>query len=90
MANSNPNRAWLVCALLACGTASAAPVARMAQSEPRSVGGLARQVAALATPQGITARFREREPRLVLRSGDVRFDGRAKLEVKVLRPAKRR
>ena len=71
-------------------TASAAPVARVAQSEPRSVRDLARQVAALATPQGITARFREREPRLVLRSGDVRFDGRAKLEVKVLRPAKRR
>ena len=30
-------------------TASAAPLARMAQSEPRSVRGLARQVAALAT-----------------------------------------
>ena len=71
-------------------TASAAPVARVAQSEPRSVRGLARQVAALATPQGIMARFRGREPRLVLRSGDVRFDGRVKLDLKVLRPAKRR
>lgn len=67
-----------------------APVARVARSEPRSVRGLARQVAALASPQGITAHFRGREPSLVLRSDEVRFDGRAKLSVRVLRPAQRR
>lgn len=69
---------------LAAGTSS--PVARVAQPETSSVGELARELAALATPQGITARFRGREPRLVLRSGEVRFDGRARLDVRVLRP----
>jgi hypothetical protein len=62
-----------------------APVARVAQSEAGSVRDLARQLAALATPQGIKARFRGREPRLVLRSGEVRFDGRATLDVRVLK-----
>ena len=37
-------------------------------------------------PLGITARFRRRqEPRVVLRSDDVRFDGRVKLRLRVLR-----
>jgi hypothetical protein len=63
-----------------------APVAQAAQSEAGSVHDLARELATLGTPQGITARFRGRRPRLVLRSGGVRFDGRAKLDVRVLRP----
>jgi hypothetical protein len=67
-----------------------APPARSAQREPGNVRELARQVAALASAQGITARFRGREPRLVLRSDQVRFDGRAKLSVRILRSAKRR
>ena len=62
---------------------------RTAQSEPGSVRELARQLAALATPQGITARFHGRPPRLVLRSDQVRFDGRAKLGVRVLKPKRR-
>jgi hypothetical protein len=74
------------------GGAAAAPVARVARAEPGSVRELARRVAGLASPQGITARFRGRKPRLVLRSDEVRFDGRAKLTVRVLaaKPAKRR
>jgi hypothetical protein len=50
---------------------------------------LARELAALSTPQGITARFHGRPPRLVLRSDEVRFDGRAKLRVRVLKPKRR-
>ena len=60
--------------------------ARAAQAGPRSVRALARRVAALERPLGITARFRRRqEPRVVLRSEDVRFDGRVKLRLRVLR-----
>jgi hypothetical protein len=62
---------------------------RTAQSEPGSVRELALELAALATPQGITAHFRGRPPRLVLRSDEVRFDGRAKLRVRVLKPKRR-
>jgi hypothetical protein len=64
--------------------------AQAARSEPESVRELARQVTALASPQGITARFRGRKARVVLRSDRVRFAGRAKVSVRVLRPAGRR
>jgi hypothetical protein len=64
--------------------------AQAARSEPESVRELTRQVAALASPQGITARFRGRKARVLLRSDRVRFDGRAKASVRVLRPAGRR
>ena len=64
--------------------------AQAARSEPESVRELARQVTALASPQGITARFRGRKARVVLRSDRVRFDGRAKASVRVLRFAGRR
>ena len=60
--------------------------ASSAQSGPRTVRRLARRVAALRRPLGITARFRRREePRVVLRSDDVRFDGRVKLRLRVVR-----
>ena len=64
--------------------------ARAAQREPRSVRELARQVAALRQPLGITARLKGREPRIVLRSDEIRFDGRVRLDVRVLRRAGRR
>jgi hypothetical protein len=60
--------------------------ASSAQSGARTVRRLARRVAALRRPLGITARFRRREePRVVLRSDDVRFDGRVKLRLRVVR-----
>jgi hypothetical protein len=70
--------------------ARTAPDAQAARAEPDSVRGLARQVAALAGAQGITARFKGRKPRVVLRSDRVRFDGRVKVSVRVLRRASRR
>jgi hypothetical protein len=70
--------------------ARSAPDAQLARAEPESVRELARQVAALGGAQGITARFKGRKPRVVLRSDRVRFDGRAKVSVRVLRPASRR
>jgi hypothetical protein len=66
--------------------AVANPTVRTAQSEPGSVRELARELAALAVPRGITARFRGRPARLVLRSDEVRYDGRAELGVRVLKP----
>jgi hypothetical protein len=62
---------------------------QVARREPESVRELARQVAALASPQGITARFKARKARVVLRSDRVRIDGRAKVSVRVLRRAGR-
>jgi hypothetical protein len=64
------------------------PGARPAQSGPRTVRTLARRVARLRRPLGIVARFRRRERRVVLRSSEVRFDGRVKLRLRV-RPARR-
>jgi hypothetical protein len=61
------------------------PAARAAQSGSRTVRGLARRVAALRRPLGIVARFKGHEERVVLRSDDVRFDGRVKLRLRVLR-----
>ena len=59
--------------------------AHAARAEPRSPKSLARAVAALHRPLGITAHFRHRDPRVVLRSTDVRFDGRAKVSLQVVR-----
>jgi hypothetical protein len=64
------------------GTRSRAE-ARSAQSGPRTVRRLARRVAALKRPLGIVARFRRRERQLVLRSNEIRFDGRVKLRLRV-------
>jgi hypothetical protein len=58
---------------------------RSAQSAPRSVRRLARRIAALDRPLGIEARFGRRDPRVVLRSDDVRFDGRVKVSLRVSR-----
>jgi hypothetical protein len=52
---------------------------------PRTVRRLARRVAALRRPLGIVARFGRRDPEVVLRSRDVRFDGRVKLRLQVPR-----
>jgi hypothetical protein len=59
--------------------------ARSAQTGPRTVRLLARRVAALRRPLGIVARFGRRDPRVVLRSRDVRFDGRVKVRLRVRR-----
>jgi hypothetical protein len=59
--------------------------ARASAREPRTPGQLARQVAALRNPLGIVASFRRREPQLVLRSDEIRFSGRAKVRLKVVR-----
>ena len=61
------------------------PSAHVAAAEPRSPKSLARAVAALQRPLGIVAHFRHRDPRVVLRSTDVRFDGRAKVSLQVVR-----
>jgi hypothetical protein len=53
--------------------------------EPRSVRQLAAAVAAIHRPLGIAARFRHREPRVVLRSDDVRYDGEVRLRLRVVR-----
>jgi hypothetical protein len=58
---------------------------RSAQSARRPVRRLARRVAALKRPLGIEARFGRRERRVVLRSNQVRFDGRVKLRLRVTR-----
>ena len=52
---------------------------------PRTVRRLARRVAALRRPLGIVARFGRRDPRVVLRSREVRFEGRVRLRLRVPR-----
>jgi hypothetical protein len=64
---------------------SGSTTAHAAAAEPRSPKSLARAVAALHRPLGIAAHFRHREPRVVLRSTDVRFDGRATVRLRVVR-----
>ncbi len=59
--------------------------ARSAQSAPRAVRRLARRIAALRRPLGIEARFGRRDREVVLRSDDVRFDGRVKVRLRVRR-----
>ena len=60
--------------------------ARSAQTGPRTVSRLARRLKRMRRPLGITARFRKRdEPKVVLRSNDVRFDGRVKVSLRVRR-----
>jgi hypothetical protein len=59
--------------------------ARASQSPPRAVRRLARRIAALRRPLGIVARFGRGERSVVLRSDEVRFDGRVKLRLRVRR-----
>jgi hypothetical protein len=54
-----------------------------ARAAPRTVRRLARRIARMRRPLGIVARFGRRERRVVLRSDDVRFDGRVKLRLRV-------
>jgi hypothetical protein len=61
------------------------PHARAARSAPRAVRRLARRVARMRRPLGIVARFGRGERRVVLRSDDVRFDGRVRLRLRVSR-----
>jgi hypothetical protein len=68
----------------AAARASRAP-ARAVQSAPSTVRRLARRIAGLRRPLGIVARFGRGEPSVVLRSDDVRFDGRVKLRLRVSR-----
>ena len=59
--------------------------AHAAAAEPRTPKALARAIAALHRPLGIAAHFRHRRLRVVLRSNDVRFDGRARVSLQVVR-----
>jgi hypothetical protein len=68
---------------LAAGGSGARAAA--AQRQPNTVRRLARRIAGLRRPLGIVARFGRRERRVVLRSDDVRFDGRVKLRLRVAR-----
>jgi hypothetical protein len=61
------------------------PAARAAQSGPRTVRRLARRIASMKRPLGIVARFKGGEKRVVLRSSDVRYDGRVKIRLRVRR-----
>jgi hypothetical protein len=54
-----------------------------AGSEPRTVRQLARRIHALRRVPGIYARFDRRPSRLVRRSGDVSYQGRVRLRVRV-------
>jgi hypothetical protein len=54
-------------------------------AEPRTVEQLARAVAQLRRPLGIEARWRRREPRLVLESDEILYEGRARLRLQVAR-----
>jgi hypothetical protein len=74
--------------LLELGNGLTGEGAQSAAAEPRTPKQLARAVAALHRPLGIAARFRHRQPRVVLRSDEVRFDGRAKVRMQV-GPARR-
>lgn len=50
---------------------------------PRTVRQLAKAVAAVHREVGIAARFKHREPRVVLQSDDTRYDGRVKVRLRV-------
>jgi hypothetical protein len=54
-------------------------------AKPRSVRQLAAAVAAVHRPLGIVARFRHREPRVVLKSAGVRYDGQVRVSLRVAR-----
>jgi hypothetical protein len=74
--------------LLELGVGLTGGGAHTAAAEPRTPKKLASAVAALHRPLGIAAHFRHREPRVVLPSDRVRFDGRATVRLQV-GPARR-
>ncbi|HYH60289.1 MAG TPA: hypothetical protein VD766_00335, partial [Solirubrobacterales bacterium] len=57
-------------------------------SEPRTTGELARRIAAVHQDEGISARIRRGDQRLVHRSDDVSFEGRLRVRL-VIRRARR-
>jgi hypothetical protein len=69
----------------AAGPAAHASGVRTAAAEPRTPKSLARALAAYHRPLGIVAHFRHRHARVVLRSSDVRFDGQARVSLRVVR-----
>ena len=58
-------------------------------SEPQTVRQLARRIHSLHRVPGIYARFDRRAARLVRRSGDVSYEGRVRLRVRVTPRARR-
>jgi hypothetical protein len=59
-------------------------------SGPLSIGQLIGEVQSLRRPLGITARFRKRGGSIVYRNNDVRFTGRARVALRVVRPHRHR
>jgi hypothetical protein len=57
--------------------------------EPHSIRDLATRVAALHRDLGIEARFHRGSRKLVYKSGDVSFEGRVKVSLRILRRAHR-
>jgi hypothetical protein len=57
-------------------------------SEPRSARQLARRIALFRRAVGIRARFRHHRPQLVHRSGQVSYEGRVRLRLRVTRRAR--
>jgi hypothetical protein len=55
------------------------------RKEPRTARQLAAAVAGIHRPIGIAATFKHREERVVLKSDDVRYDGRVRLRLRVVR-----
>jgi hypothetical protein len=60
-----------------------------ASSEPTTVRQLAQRIHSLRRVPGIYARFDRRPPRLVRRSRDASYEGRAQLRVRVTPRARR-
>jgi hypothetical protein len=58
-------------------------------SEPRTARQLARRIKTLRRAVGIRAKFKSRDPRLVHRSSDSSYEGRARLTLRVKRRARR-
>jgi hypothetical protein len=54
-------------------------------AQPRSARQLAAAVAAIHRKLGIEARFRHRQPRVVVPSSDVRYDGKVRVRLRVVR-----
>ena len=59
------------------------------ESEPHTVGQLAKAVAKIHRKIGIEARFRHRGRRVVVQSSDVRYDGKVKVRLRVDRARRR-
>jgi hypothetical protein len=58
-------------------------------AEPRTVRQLARRIRLFRQTIGIEARFKRHRPQLVHRSREVSYEGRVRMRVRVMRPARR-